>query len=168
MPVKLIPKGKGREDFSVDVMPKSYVPVLNEPLTRGKLKIFGIIASDITSTFPFVQSPLAPNEERSLIDSETGISLPFVVEAGKDFSFKSVVFSSDNPFRLTFYVDGNLIGQIISRSHELKAQESYAIEFKTSLIDPNLQYPHTIDIKLKNLGDNNLYGDFWVYGEIKG
>ena len=159
MPIRIPGRRAGRPDYSHDVKPKGHVPMLIEHLPRPNVefKVFELVCSDISSPFVAVRSPLSSGEEVSLIDAMTGLEMPFTIPSGKYFEGKAIEVVGDSPVRITIYFDDMLIAEYILGSHQFFV-ETLPVRFSTKFIDPEATETHSVEVKIKNLGDKPFYG----------
>jgi len=159
MPVKLIPRGEGRKDFSVDVLPKESVPILEVVRVSPEKNhiLYERLFTDIPTPFVSARSPLNPGEEDTLVNVITGQPMPYTVPAGKYASIKAMEIATDSPARFTLYVDGMLVSEYVLKTHEFFTY-SAPLQLSSKSIDPKAQYSHTLEIRIKNIGDAPLYG----------
>jgi hypothetical protein len=159
MPIKITGIREGRPDYSHDLKVKESVAILPAHVARPKvaIKCFERVFSDISSYFVAVRTPLAPGEEVPLMDVETGYEMPFTVPKGYYFEAKAVELVGDGPVRITIYVDEMLIAEYVLKSHQFHV-ETLPISFTTKVLDPEATSTHTMEVRIKNIGDTSFYG----------
>lgn len=169
MPVRLIPKGAGRVDYSVNIgqstasaaMVKEYNLSPNE-----KLKLFQVAFCDDTSAYPWFRPPLAPGESTHLIDGENGLPTPYTVPAGYDLWVMKHWFNSNESVKLQVFFDGNPLGVMFPGDLNTYIEQEVAL-FKVSWFDPTLSNEHTVDAVVINEGESYAHGTAQIICVLK-
>jgi len=122
-----------------------YKPRLDE-----KFKIFvAVFAPD---------SPLAPGDTVHLVDFETGLEMPYVVEAGYYSDFCEWFFSLSGMVRAVLLLD-DLPPLIMYPEPNVIVHDYEKIVFgDTAWLDPDAEESHTWDFTVTNVDDVDVVG----------
>lgn len=124
------------------------------------LKIFGLTFTDELSPFSWISPPLAPGAIMPLVDNETGLPGPYTVPAGYILFVVEAAHSSDEDVEIWSYVDGFLYGGMGIVSAGQQVLDHRVLGFTTALFDPTGILPHTVNVRVKNIGAGPLKGGF--------
>jgi ribosomal protein S27AE len=126
-----------------------------------QVKIFAILFADIASPYPWVQLALASGAQAHVIDMETGLAMPYTINAGYTLSIVDRHWGLNQDRRERIFFDGFLImGYDIGGGNAEYLQE--VVPLSSSLLDPTGATAHTIDHIVTNMGGANMYGGLTV------
>lgn len=122
---------------------------------------------NIPSPFAWIRAPLAAGDTVSLIDGETGLSLPLTVPEGYTLAIltRSRSFTQDNITWLFF--DGVLYASYGVLAAGMVEYDAHVVEHGTHIIDPTGETTHLIDVKVTNLGGADMEGAWSIRTILK-
>jgi len=155
----ITPRGKGRPDYSQNIEKGKVIKDIGILPYESKLKIFTVSFTDgISSIYPWIKStPLAAGGTASLIDSETGIEMPYTVPAGYDLKILKYWTSTSQPTELIIKLDGQVLSTFNFVDYDVYFEQEAGL-FKIQYIDPTLSSSHTFELQIKNMGSSPLRG----------
>mgnify|MGYP000206236473 CR=1 FL=1 len=154
--------GTGRPDYSKYIAKGLFRKSIGVLKSTEKKKVFALCYSTKSSIFPYVVTgTLAPNTEVHLIDTETGLAMPYTVPAGYDLEIIKYWGSANAPVRGRLFIDGVLSANFHFVDYSVYFEQEVGLA-KISDIDPTLSSSHTIDITIENMGGSGAIG----YAEV--
>jgi len=126
------------------------------------LKMYMLIPDSESSPYPGHTDPLSPGESQSLIDAETGISMPYTVDVGFNWKIMRLWSAGTNSHRGRLYVDGNYTNQFLKGDYDIYYEQEIE-EFHIGYIDPDFSDSHTVELRAINDGTDDLEGYFAVH-----
>ena len=162
-------KGIGKPDYSRDVSAAIERPGLRLKYNES-LKIFGRAFTSLPlppPPFAWITAPLAADDTASVIDFETGFTLPYTIPKGYTLTMltRSHSFTQDTISWL--YVDGYLYACYGVQAAGSVVYHAQVVEHGTHLIDPTGDTTHLIDLKVTNLGEADLEGSWSIRTILK-
>ena len=156
-------EGIGKPDYSKDV--SSSLERAGLRLKYGqRLKIFGrqlTLGGD--PDYPlFPTAPLAAGDNTHLTDAETLDELPITIDAGWILSFLAASAAVTQDAQIYSIIDSYWANCWVATEGGIVSYMNKLIDISTAWIDPDADDPHTIDIKLYNMGTGNLFGGVGV------
>lgn len=118
--------------------------------------------SDKTSNLAHFQPPLVPGASIHAIDTSTGNSLPYTINAGETLKILTYRHSFNELMQKTVYFDGQPISDMPLETLG-PIYEDNVLALDSEYFDPEGASAHTFDIVLENTGTKNAYGyyDNW-------
>lgn len=158
-------EGIGKPDFSKEISLGRTRPGLTLKANET-LKAFGLSLTAELSPMPHVKAPLAPGGTSHLVDSETGLDMPYLCPAGYTFILTTMGHSMSQDFMVKVYIDtffvchlGTKAGGVMDYLAEVKA-------VSTSLYDPTAALPHLVDGVVVNNGGDDMEGTLSAFAII--
>lgn len=126
---------------------------------------FRVFAADWITGDPdyplVIPETLAPGAKRSLRDSDTMQLMPITIPKGRTLTFIAVGYAVNQDILIYSYIDAPIVGVSTSLGAVGGGQAVYenkVRELSTTWYDPTATFPHTLDIRVYNVGGGNLYG----------
>ena len=159
-------RGIGRPDYTREVSLGRERPGLT--LKYGEsLKIFGRAFTAIPSPYSWITPQLAAGATVSLIDAETGLTLPYTVPLGYTIAIltRSHSFSQDTQSWL--YIGGFLYACYGIQAKGSVVYDARVVEHGTHLIDPTGVLGLQFDMMVTNSGEAAMDGAWSVRAILK-
>ncbi len=121
------------------------------------LKSFAICGSTIVSPYPWVVSPIVVGVKTALIDTDTGLAMPYTVPAGYELELLQFEGGASQNARTYFYVDGFFLQHLYFGGLDTFFFQNVT-GFTTKDIDPTFSSSHTIEVDVENLGIDTATG----------
>jgi len=148
--------GGDRPDFTQEIhIGKFFKDIELKP--NEKLKYFMISLDEEESPFPWVVPPLEPGKSLHLVDAETGLSLPFETEAGYNLKVIKYWAGVSQHFTAKMYIDGNFVDNLILTPGFVYVEQEVEL-FEVTDFDPSLTSGHSVDVIVRNDGNDYLRG----------
>jgi len=162
-------RGVGKPDYSKEVSSARERRGLSLEYLQS-LKIFTIVFS--AEALPFtpyawVQPPLAPGALASLIDVETGLSMPFTVPLGYTATIVDFGIGLTEDAIMWTYLSGFVLSNAGVYPGGNTYYENRIQAISTALIDPTGVLSPQIELKITNLGAGDLEGEVAVTGFLE-
>lgn len=162
-------KGIGRPDFSGEQWQAKIVKRL-EIHEKEALKRFGIVGTVAPlGPYAWVRAPLAVGVPTNLIDTDTGVPMPFTVPAGYTFEIM-LMLSSFNQNQRIFtelglppFLPPFLLAEVYNDAMHVY-YENEVVGLDTKYIDPDGLFAHTITYGGTNVGIAAMSGSAEVIG----
>ena len=127
-----------------------------------QFRVFGVNWVTGDPDYPLVTGyTIAPGGKRSMRDSDTNELLPIIMPAGHTLTIITVGFAVNQDILVYAYIDALTVGLCISMGVLGGGQTMYENkirELSTTWYDEYALFPHTIDIRIYNVGGGDLYG----------
>jgi len=162
---KIEAKGIGRPDYSKEVASGKIRAGIRLAFNE-QLKMFTIMFTNLPSLVPWRQDPLAVGATAHLIDSSTGIPMPYMHPAGYDLEILSWWHS------FTENLNGVVIGDgQPTFNNALLTRDTFYLQevvgWSAKLVDPELLYPHSLDLTALNVGAAACHGSIIVMAILR-
>lgn len=122
------------------------------------LKIFSLVFSAVASPFTWVTGVLAPAAIAHLIDTDTGLAMPYTVPQGYTLTLIAAAAAVTEDILGWAYLDTFRILPLGMGAGGETYYENKLVGVSTALVDPTGATAHTMDITLTNLGLGDLEG----------
>lgn len=126
---------------------------------------FRVFAADWITGDPdyplVIPETLAAGAKRSLSDSDTRALMPIIIPAGHTLTFIAMGYAVNQDILVYSYIDALIFGVSTSLGAIGGGQAVYenkVRELSTTWYDPTATFPHTLDIRVYNVGGGDLYG----------
>ncbi len=126
---------------------------------------FRVFAADWITGDPdyplVIPETLASGAKRSLRDSDTNELLPITIPVGRTLTFIAMGYAVNQDILVYSYIDALILGVSTSLGAVGGGQAVYenkVRELSTTWYDPTAALPHTLDIRVYNVGGGDLYG----------
>jgi len=149
-------RGIGKPDYSKEVSSGKQRSGLSLAYKQS-LKVFGCVLDALPSPFVWVLPELAIGGTVSVVDNETGLTLPFTIPQGYTLALIAGGYSANQDAKVMFYFDGFLVLSGVSSSGN-PGYENKIVSVSTATIDPTGATTHILDIQITNLGGAALSG----------
>lgn len=150
-------RGVGKPDYTREIFAGRERPGISLKYSQT-LKAFMHAFTPILSPYPYVTTPLGVGATAHLIDAETGLEMPFDVEAGYSGTAVSGSYSFTEDARVWGYMDGGLVASLGVPIAGTPFYEAQVVGLATTLIDPLADRDHTYDITITNQGHAPMIG----------
>lgn len=130
-----------------------------------RLKLFSLVFSETASDYPFISEPLAPDTPTYMIDTETGLAMPFHVDQGYTFEVTAFLskFAEDVMHELN--LDGEYGGffNLLHGGMSLYHNEVFSVT--TAFWDPTAASAHDWGVYVTNIGTIDMIGgsSLWCF-----
>lgn len=158
----ILTKGVGRPDYSGEIW-QAKVVKRKELREKEAMKVFTICGSATPSPYPWVVAPLAVGVPTYLVDTDTGLPMPYVVPAGFTFEVIYVMSSCNQNHRLFTELDTFLLFETYNDALFVYV-ENEVISLDTKNIDPLGLAAHILGFGGVNLGIAAMVGNAEVVG----
>ncbi len=112
----------------------------------------------IPSPFPYITFPLAAGVPTHIVDTETGLEMPYVIPVGYTLTAISASFSYNQDMIAWLYIDGLLMASLGAASGGSFVYVAEIVGWGTVFLDPAALRSHTFDIQITNQGGANMEG----------
>lgn len=159
-------RGIGKPDYSKEISLGQVRPGLTLKYNQT-LVAFTVILSAIASPYPHVKLPLGAGRTTHLVDTNTGLDLPWTIPQGYTLSVFQVGHGFNQDARLLAYFHGDFIAQLIGSSSGQAHVLTEIAGWSSALIDPAGLFAHPIDLVLENFGGGNMEGGGSAWGILE-
>jgi len=121
------------------------------------LKMYALAPDSESSPYPHVVNPLSAGESQALIDIETGLPMPYSVDAGFEWKIVRLWSAGTNSHRGRMYVDGDYFTQLLKGDYDVYYEQEIE-EFHIGVVDPDFSESHTVKITVINDGTDEFEG----------
>ena len=154
--------GSGSPDGTAEVAFGQIRPGISLKYNQS-LKIFALSPTPVASIIPWMVPPLAVGAARSLIDTDTGIPMPWLLPKDHVATLIGTNRHGNQDIYAYTYVDGFLADE---PAHDMAGFPLYVatlVGTSTKSIDPLALTSHLIDIQVVNDGLDVLRGSYdWI------
>ncbi|GAI64656.1 unnamed protein product, partial [marine sediment metagenome] len=150
-------QGVGKPDYSKEVSAGRERRGLSLEYLQT-LKIFTIVFTNeyLVTPYDWVKAPLAPGTSASLIDSETGLSMPFTVPLGYTATIIDFGSGLTEDAIMWTYMSGFLISNAGVYPGGNTYYENRIQAITTAVLDPTGALSLQVEFRVTNLGAGNL------------
>ncbi len=133
------------------------------------LKIFTIVFTTeyLVTPYDWVKAPLAPGASASLIDTESGLSMPFTVPLGYTATIIDFGSGLTEDAIMWTYMGGFLISNAGVYPGGNTYYENRIQAISTAVLDPTGALSLQVEFRITNLGAGNLEGEIAVTGFLE-
>jgi len=152
--------GIGKPDFSKNVSSAKERRGIRLEYSQHLKMYFRSCAHGIDPAYPLViPDPIPVGGSRHLIDFETNTETPFPVDPGYTLTLIAVACSFTQDAAIYAYIDYPLFYYCLGTVEAgFPVYENRIVGISSLWFDPTAAYPHTVDLKVYNLGLGDLFG----------
>ncbi|MBA7611170.1 hypothetical protein ES703_18389 [subsurface metagenome] len=161
-------RGIGKPDYSKEVSAGRERRGLSLEYLQT-LKIFTIVFTTeyLVTPYDWVKAPLAPGASASLIDTDTGDSMPFPVPLGYTATIIDFGSGLTEDAIMWTYMSGFLISNAGVYPGGNTYYENRIQAISTAVLDPTGALSLQVEFRVTNLGTGNLEGQIAVTGYLE-
>ncbi len=161
-------QGVGKPDYSREVSAGRERRGLSLEYLQT-LKIFTIVFTTeyLVTPYDWIKAPLAKGASASLIDSETGLSMPFTVPLGYTATIIDFGMGLTEDAIMWTYLGGFVSANAGVYPGGNTYYENRIQAITTAVLDPTGALALAVDFKVTNLGEGDLEGQIAVTGYLE-